>query len=448
MSAPQVPPSPDPEPRRRDSEIVAAVFRTAFLLIVLFSQQFLHPRGTQGTLLAAAVIAAAVYNLALFIIHVRGLPFPRPVIVLVDVVLISLWIYLCGAGCTEFFVLYYAVVVVAGLWFGVAGALVTALFACVLYVWAVLATGATGEAEPGTVLLQVTFLIITAGIVGVVARIQERERQALATSRAVLEQYRERIRVAQYVDDLVRPRRLPPSPGLEVAAQYRPAALAFSGDYYDLIPLGGRRWGLCVADVSGKLGEQIGYLNTFKTTLRLTARREQSPARVLAEINREVAAAAADQDELEAFIGMSYVVLDLDTASLTYANAGNEPPVLIRAGPSQPIPLARGGLVLGVVADAAYEEETLLLEARDTLVLFTDGVVEIADRRGRFLGREAFLAEVVRHLDAPSAQEMAVRVFQSVNSYGEGGRRRDDMTLLVARVVTAGLGLGVEWGEE
>ncbi|MGD0113755.1 MAG: hypothetical protein ABSD48_18010, partial [Armatimonadota bacterium] len=106
-------PSPLPEPHvRRDTEIVIAVFRTIFLLIVLFSPQFMEARGTGGMLLAAAVISAAVYNLALFIIHVRGLPFPRLVIVAVDVVLISLWICFSGPTSIAFFTLYFAVVIV------------------------------------------------------------------------------------------------------------------------------------------------------------------------------------------------------------------------------------------------------------------------------------------------------------------------------------------------
>ena len=441
MTTPGAPsPLPEIDFRRRDTEIVIAVFRTIFLLVVLFSPRFMEARGTGGMLLAAAIISAAVYNLALFVIHVRGLPFPRLIIVTVDVVLISLWIYYCGPTCTAFFTLYFAVVIVAGLWYGVTGAFLTAFFASALYVWAVvISRPAQGAVPADTVLLQVGFLIITAGVVSIAAEAQKRERQALASSRAVLQQYRERIRVAQYVDDLVRPKRLPQAPGLDIGFQYRPAAMAFSGDYYDLIPLGGRRWGLCIADLSGHFSQRIGYLSTFKTTLRLTARREQSPARVLTEINREICAAVADNVELETFISMAYIVVDLDTSIFTYASAGHEPPVLISPG-REVISLSHRGLVLGVLPEAAYGEETLPLNTGDTFVLFSDGMTEVADRDGRFLGREAFLTDLLRHLDAPTAEEMAVRVFESVNEYGRGGQHRDDMTLLIARVTAADLG--------
>ncbi len=440
-------PSPLPEPHvRRDTEIVIAVFRTIFLLIVLFSPQFMEARGTGGMLLAAAVISAAVYNLALFIIHVRGLPFPRLVIVAVDVVLISLWICFSGPTSIAFFTLYFAVVIVAGLWYGVSGAFLTALFASALYVWAVtISRPAEGGVQTSAVVLQVAFLIITAGVVSIAAEAQQRERQALASSRAVLQQYRERIRVAQYVDDLVRPKRLPTAPGLDIGFQYRPAAMAFSGDYYDLIPLGGRRWGLCIADLSGHFSQRIGYLSTFKTTLRLTARREQSPARVLTEINREVCAAVADNVELETFISMSYIVVDLDTSIFTYGNAGHEPPVLISPD-HEMVSLSHRGLVLGVLPQATYGEETLPLNTGDTFVLFSDGMTEVADRAGRFLGREAFLASVLRFIHAPTAEEMAVRVFEAASEYGRGGQHRDDMTLLIARVTATDLGAAREPG--
>jgi serine phosphatase RsbU (regulator of sigma subunit) len=441
------PPVPELDLRPRDTEIVVAVFRTIFLLVVLLSPQFLQAQREGGALLAAAVISAALYNLSLFVLHVRGYPFPRIIIVMVDVILISLWIYFCKwPDSSGFYSLYFAVVIVASLWYGMSGASLSAIFASVLYLWAVLTSLPPGTPNPtATVAVQVGFLIITAGVVSFAAQAQERERQALATSRAVLQQYRERIRVAQYVDDLVRPKRLPTAPGLDIGFQYRPAAMAFSGDYYDLIPLGGRRWGLCVADLSGHFSQRIGYLSTFKTTLRLTARREQSPARVLTELNREVSAAVADNVELETFISVAYLLVDLDEATFTYANAGHEPPVLIPAESREPVTLARAGLVLGVLPEVRYPEETLPLRTGDTFVLFSDGMTEVMDRLGRFLGREGFLNEALTHLQAPTAEEMAERIFNAVNEFGRGGQHRDDMTLLIARVTAADLGTSHEF---
>jgi sigma-B regulation protein RsbU (phosphoserine phosphatase) len=424
--------------RHRSTEIVVAVFRTVFLLIVLFSPQFLHAHGMRGATLIIAVVAAACYNLALIVLHVRGLPFPRQVIVAGDVGLVSLWIYLAGPEAQPFFVIYYAVVIVAGLWFRVAGALGTAVFASALYAYVVLVVPLPEELSrtpPGTVALQITLLMVTSGVVSIAAEIQGREQEELAASRAVLRQHWQRIRIAQHVDEMVRPSKLPEAPGLDIAALFRPAAQAVSGDYYDVVSLGSGRWGIYIADVCAKQELALRYLPVFKSALRMVARRESSPAAVLREVNRDL----TSELDPDAFIAMSYTILDLQQSHLVQANAGLEPGVVIATSGGQPTDLQRTGIVLGVEPDAIYEEQTLPLHTGDAVVVFTDGMTDASDRQGRFLGREGLLEQIRAHANAPTARAMADRIFDHVTRFSEGGRRRDDMTLLVVRVTAAGL---------
>ena len=199
-----------------------------------------------------------------------------------------------------------------------------------------------------------------------------------------------------------------------------------------------------MADLSGQFSQRIGYLSTFKTALRLTARREQSPARVLSEINREIAAATEESGEVETFISMAYCVVDLDRASLAYANAGNEPPAIIPGAGGEVISLKQGGIVLGVVPEQEYEEETLPLHGGDTIALFTDGMIEVMHRRHGFLGRERLIEKVVEQAPDAIAQEVARRVFEYAMEWGREGERRDDMTLVIARVRASDLGLPEE----
>jgi len=443
MSATGTSPAIPSEVRSRDTEIAVAVFRTILVLIVLFSPEFMTARGTRGALLVAAVIAAASYNLALFLLHVRGLPVPRLLIVIGDVMLVSVWLYFCGSGVERFFVLYYPVVIVAGLWLGVGGALLIATFASALYLFVLTVAASSPEvarASVGPAGLQIAFLIVTAGVVSVVAEVRAREHHALLISHGVLQQHYQRIRIAQHVEDMVRPSRLPRVPGLDVALRFRPAATAESGDYYDLIPLGGRRWGICVADVRGKHSLGIVYLPTFKAALRFAARHQQSPAAVFQDVNSLVETETAEKVDPETFISLCYAVIDLDTASLTYANAGHEPPIIIPASGGDPIALRGTGMVLGVLSEATYGEEKLPLHTGDTLVLFTDGMTEAADRRSRMLGREGLIEQIKAHVGASTADAMAARIFKYVNDYGKNGRRRDDMTLLVLRVTATDLG--------
>ncbi len=443
MSATGTSPAIPTEARSRDTEIAVAVFRTILVLIVLFSPEFMTARGTRGALLVAAVIAAAAYNLGLFLLHVRGVPVPRLLIVIGDVMLVSLWLYFCGSGGERFFVLYYPVVIVAALWFGVGGALLMATLASALYVFVLTVAPLSPGVAPASAEsagLQTAFLIVTAGVVSVVAEVRAREQHALLISQGVLQQHWQRIRNAQHVENMVRPPRLPRIPGLDVAFRFRPAATAESGDYYDLIPLGGRRWGACVADVRGKHSRGIVYLPTFKSALRFAARHQQSPAAVFQDVNSLVEAETAEKVDLEMFISLCYAVIDLDTASLTYANAGHEPPIIIPASGGDPIALRGTGMVLGVLPEATYGEEKLPLHTGDTIVLFTDGMTEAADRRSRMLGREGLIEQIKAHVGAPTADAMAGRIFENITEYGKGSLRRDDMTLLVVRVTATDLG--------
>lgn len=446
---PELTPRPIPQVdlQRRDTEIAVAAFRTVFILVIVFSQQFLQARGMMGSLLVISTIAGALYNLGLFILHWRGLPFPRPIIVTVDVLLISLWIYFAGPAGDRFFVAYFAVVIVAGLWFRVGGALAVALLACGLYTAVIqispLPPG-TDRTTMSTIALQIAFLILTAAVVSIASQVQERERQELLLSRAALRQHWQRIRIAQHVDDMLRPRRLPTTPGLDISFRFRPAAQAVSGDYYDVIPLGDRRWGICIADVRAKEEAGLFYLPLFKSSLRLAARRETSPARVLRQMNEEVAAQFEDTGESEAFISMSYTIVDLDAGELHHANAGIEAGVFLPASGPEITHFGEHGVVLGVMPDVPYEEQSIRIHQGDTLALFTDGITEASDEEGHFLGREGVVDLIRTAADAPTADEMARSIFQSVVEFAAVGARRDDMTLLVVRVTAADVGVPAE----
>ncbi len=443
MTTPTPPVVPNTELRGRDTEIVIAVFRTVFILVVLFSDEFTAARANVGRVLVPAVIAAAAYNLLLFLLHLSRRPFPRWLIIFGDLVLITLWIYLCGRASQVFFGLYYAVVIVAAMWFGIWGALLSAVAASGMYVGTILLSGLAFDVVPprGQLVLQVIFLLGTAGLVSIMANLLQHESEELAVSRATIQQNLQRIRIAQRVDDLVRPRRLATLPGFDIAFRFRPAAqAAAAGDYYDVIRLGGRRLGVCVGDICAKLEMAIPYLPVFKAEFRAAARREPSPAKVLAEMNRWVTAEFEERQDREGFISMCYFIIDLDRGRLTYAVAGHEPPLLLPGSGGEPVSLTCTGIVFGVVPDAAYEQKTRAVHSGDLLVLFTDGLIEVTNAQREFLGREGLVRHLLQHASLSSADEIAERVFAAANDYGKPGQRRDDMTLLVVRVTAEDVG--------
>jgi serine phosphatase RsbU (regulator of sigma subunit) len=441
---------PQVELQRRDTEIALAVFRTVFLLIVLTSERFLTAHGATARLLELVVIAAAGYNLALFVIHLRGVPLPRGIIIAIDVIMISLWLHFVGLAAPVYFVLYYTVVIVSGLWFGVLGAFLTGLASSTLYFWALLASGAVlpGDRDAlAAAAVQVLFLMVTAGVVSAATEIQSQERRALVTSRAALQQHWQRIRIAQTIDQMVRPPRLPSISGLDIAFRYRPAAYSVSGEYYDVIRLAPRRAGICIADFAVRWEWGLQYLYAFKNVFRLAARREHSPARVLSQVNQEmeaeIASEPASQERPYAFASMCYAILDLDAGAVTYAIAGHEPPLLLSPATGEITALDRtAGIVLNVVPEARYGEATAPVHTGDFLVLFTDGLIEVRDQQGEFFGREGVAACLEQHRSAPNAAALADALFSAAGRFGEKGERRDDITLLVIRITATDLGPG------
>ncbi len=444
-------PAPDLELQRRDTEIAVAVFRTIFLLIVLTSRQLFEAHGATAILLQIAVVAAAGYNLALFVLHTRGVAYPRVAIVAMDMVLFSLWLYYSGPAAPAYFGLYYINVVVASLWFGVPGGFLTALFSALFYGLATYASGLLSLDDRyllSTAAIQSLFLMLTAGVVSIAMEIQSSERQALATSRAALQQHWQRIRIAQTIDQMIRPPRLPQIPGLDVAFRYRPAAYSVSGEYYDVIRLGPRRAGICIADFAVRWEWGLQYLYAFKNSFRLAARREQSPARVLTLVNREMEAEIASDPAFRerpyAFASMCYLVVDLDQGVLTYANAGNEPPVLVSGPDGTLTSFDRSGIVLNVTPEVEYEESALPLHTGDTVLLFTDGLTEVRNGAGEFLGREGLIRCIQNQADASTVGALVESVFHDVTEFSRQGHRRDDMTLLAVRVTASDLGRGSE----
>src|SRR5205823_4646977 len=137
---------------------------------------------------------------------------------------------------------------------------------------------------------------------------------------------------------------------------------------------------LIIGDVSGKGVKAAMYMTVATTLLQTLARRETSPARVLAAANADLFPTI---HPLRMFVTALYGVLDLDSRTLTFANAGHLPPLCRRGGATEEIELA--GMPLGAWPDPEYEEKTLTLLPDDTLVFYSDGYIEACDRNNRMV---------------------------------------------------------------
>ena len=165
-------------------------------------------------------------------------------------------------------------------------------------------------------------------------------------------------------------------PGLRVAVRYRPAESEqpVGGDWYDAVVLPSRLVLLCVGDVAGHGIEAATSMVVLCNALRGLAVTGAGPGQLLSWLNM-VAHHLTGSVTATAVCGL----YDPDRRSLRWARAGHLPPVLVRGSEATPLPLVTG-LLLGAVPEAAYEEHEVQLAVDDTLLMYTDGLIERRDR--------------------------------------------------------------------
>jgi sigma-B regulation protein RsbU (phosphoserine phosphatase) len=247
--------------------------------------------------------------------------------------------------------------------------------------------------------------------------------------REVLEKHQldQQMRLAREVQAGLLPAAPPTVPGFEVAAVNLPT-LQISGDYYDFVPLGHGRLAVVIADVSGKGVPAALIMATFRTAVRSELRRQRSLPAAVDEVGRIL----LESMDLSRFVTTVCGVLDPAVGTFTYVNCGHNPPLLLRArGLSERLDV--GGTALGFGTPRA-EAATVSLASGDTLVLYTDGVVEPTNTGEEEFG-VARLETVVRdHAGAPAAA-LVDRVVDAARRFSGKHEFDDDVTLVVVKTL-------------
>jgi len=243
------------------------------------------------------------------------------------------------------------------------------------------------------------------------------------------------LSVACGIQRMLLPRTTTTIGGVDLDARYRPAQ-KIGGDLYDVIRLSPTRLAIAVADVSGK-GISVSLLMAIcRTNLQQIAPRHESPARVLSELNRALAA----DIENGLFITMLYAVVDLSMGSVTFARAGHELPLFARFQPASgaflPGFVGSEGMPLGMVPDelftAVIVDRTEPFGPGDVMVLYTDGVTEAPNEEDKeFSGSR--LADTVRTFRTASAKEINDGIFAAISRFSGDTPQRDDVTLVTVK---------------
>jgi sigma-B regulation protein RsbU (phosphoserine phosphatase) len=216
---------------------------------------------------------------------------------------------------------------------------------------------------------------------------------------------------------------MPAIPGAEVAARWTPAS-GIGGDCYDLIRFSDTRLALSIADVVGKGLPAALLMSNLQASVRAFATPAAEPHDVAARVNRLL----CQNISAGKFVTFCYAVVDTGRASVAFANAGHNPPILLRRN-GRIERLGPTGLVLGVAPDWPYETGRHALDAGDRLVCFTDGITEATAPSGEEFGEERLIATLTRHRDA-SPGELTAIVGDAAAAWA-GGATQDDATLIV-----------------
>jgi sigma-B regulation protein RsbU (phosphoserine phosphatase) len=216
--------------------------------------------------------------------------------------------------------------------------------------------------------------------------------------------------------------------GLDIAGRTT-ACRTVGGDYYDFLKFPDGRVGMLVGDVAGKGMPASLLMSSLQARVHVLFEDGDNLAQKITRLNKSTCANCPDNR----FITFFMTVLDPRTGELVYTNAGHNPPLLVRAS-GEFEALGGGGMILGILPMATYQESRAHIDIGDILVLFSDGVTEAPDPNGEEFG-EHRLASLVASVRSLPAFEIIEEIHQAVAKFTEGAPAADDITVVIARRV-------------
>jgi sigma-B regulation protein RsbU (phosphoserine phosphatase) len=263
--------------------------------------------------------------------------------------------------------------------------------------------------------------------------------QTLVKERVQKERLERELEIAKEVQEQLFPHKAPRMGKMELTGLCLPARVV-SGDYYDFLQLNFDRVGMALGDICGKGISAALLMANLQATLRSnvsiylrdagTDLHTDDGAGGVSHVVKRINEQIYHHTSANKFASFFYAVYDERNTSLTYCNAGHNPPIfLTRDGCRR---LTTGGTVVGIFPDADYQEETLQLEAGDLFLAYTDGIVESVNEYGEEFGEDR-LIRLIEENRSSSAEQIQRVVVERVLEWAYEEERDDDMTLIVAR---------------
>jgi serine phosphatase RsbU (regulator of sigma subunit) len=232
------------------------------------------------------------------------------------------------------------------------------------------------------------------------------------------------LRLARSIQRASLPEEVPTLEGWQISPYYQPAR-EVGGDFYDFHLLADGRVGLVVGDATGKGVPAALVMSTTCGMLQLAAQAlaSYSPGEVLTQVNETLFARIPSN----MFVTCFYAVLDPQSGTLSYANAGHDLPYLRRRSGDAEELRARG-MPLGLMPGMGYEEDEIVLGEGDAALFYSDGLVEAHDPKGEMFGFPRLRALVAQHGEERTLGNLLLEELYSF--VGDGWEQEDDITLL------------------
>ena len=253
---------------------------------------------------------------------------------------------------------------------------------------------------------------------------------AVQNARAFTREREERERMsrdasdARFIQESLLPKSSPFVPGVVFEALTVPAG-EVGGDWYDYIDLGNDRWGVVLADVSGKGMGAALLMSATRGILRSLARMSDSPAEVLKRLNTVL----RDDFPSGRYVTMIYGIFDCANKTFVFANAGHPYPILVNDGKAEALN-GDSGLPLGL-AESEYHDHVVPLQAGAKLLLYSDGISEAEDGDGKEFGS----SRIREHMLLPHAS--AKTLLEAASAHALCGEPCDDATVILLRCAEA-----------
>jgi sigma-B regulation protein RsbU (phosphoserine phosphatase) len=234
------------------------------------------------------------------------------------------------------------------------------------------------------------------------------------------------IRTATDIQRQLLPKSAPELDGFQIYGETVPSH-SVGGDYYDYLPMGKNRIGFCIGDATGKGVAAALLMANLQATIRslvLTDKRVQEYQSLANNL-------LFNSTDIKKFASLFLAVLDTNNKTLSYSNAGHNPPLLISPH-GETVQLREGGAPLGIISSLYFREESVYMNEGDILFLYSDGILEAVHAEDENIALQE-LEALIRENSSDSAEALTRRIIDYALNLQKEGPVKDDATVVIIK---------------